>query len=159
MRSRLFLTLVVSIVAVSLIAVACGGGEETVVPTVTPSFTPAPTTPPAVAQPTQAPAGEPTGASLEEGKAAFVASICITCHKVEGTAAVGVVGPDLTHIGALAGDRVAGMTAEAYIRESIEDPAAFIVDGFDPLMPPGMNAIPPISDNYDAVVAYMLSLK
>lgn len=158
MRSRLSLGLVVSIIAVSLIAAACGGGGETVVPTVTPAFTPgaaAPTQP--ATQPTTAPSGGSGGASLAAGEAAFVGGICATCHKVDGTAAAGVVGPDLTHIGTVAAERVAGQSAEVYIRQSVEDPAAFVTEGFPPLMPPGLQAV--LGADYDAVVAYLLSLK
>jgi len=30
---------------------------------------------------------------------------------------------------------VTGLSAEAYIREAIEDPPSFVVEGFGPLMP------------------------
>jgi cytochrome c1 len=157
--------LVGSMVVVGLLA-ACGDGEETTVPTVTPTFTPAsapadtaipaPTQPPA-AQPTQAPASGGDSALVAQGKAALERSLCIGCHKIEGTAAVGTIGPELTHIGTVAATRVAGQSAEAYIRESIENPTAFVAEGFNPLMPPGLQAV--LGDDYDAVVAYLMSLE
>jgi cytochrome c oxidase subunit 2 len=47
----------------------------------------------------QASAGEPTGADAMRGRALFLSSNCAQCHSVRGTAAVGSLGPDLTHVG------------------------------------------------------------
>ncbi|MCI0398749.1 MAG: cytochrome c [Chloroflexi bacterium] len=57
---------------------------------------------------------------------------CLTCH---GLGREGLRAPDLAGIGAAAADRVPGQPAEAYIRESIEDPCAHVVEGFDCIMP------------------------
>jgi len=38
-------------------------------------------------------------AVLEAGNQAFLGSGCIACHRIAGTVAAGVLGPDLTHIG------------------------------------------------------------
>jgi cytochrome c oxidase subunit 2 len=35
--------------------------------------------------------------SVQEGKKEFIENSCGTCHRIEGTAANGVFGPDLTH--------------------------------------------------------------
>ncbi len=56
------------------------------------------------------------------------------CHTIEGTSTA-TIGPDLTHIATVAATRKAPLSAEEYIRESIEEPGAFIVEGFEPLMP------------------------
>jgi len=37
-------------------------------------------------------------ASVQEGKAAFLAQSCVNCHTIRGTTAHGQVGPDLTHL-------------------------------------------------------------
>ncbi|MCL7966291.1 MAG: cytochrome c oxidase subunit II [marine benthic group bacterium] len=62
-------------------------------------------------QPTEPDPGEPVSeeqedplgpelrAILDAGNQAFMQSGCIACHKIAGTAAAGVLGPDLTHIG------------------------------------------------------------
>jgi cytochrome c oxidase subunit 2 len=53
------------------------------------------------------PALEPATAAAVRGRQLFVANGCGACHAVRGTAADGVVGPDLTHVGgrsSLAGD-------------------------------------------------------
>jgi cytochrome c oxidase subunit 2 len=36
---------------------------------------------------------------LDAGNQAFLGSGCIACHRIEGTVAAGVLGPDLTHVG------------------------------------------------------------
>lgn len=47
-----------------------------------------------------APARPPEGALAERGAALFASLGCGACHTVRGTPADGVVGPDLTHVGA-----------------------------------------------------------
>ncbi len=60
---------------------------------------------------------------------------CSVCHTIEGISA-GTLGPDLTRIGTGASSRIAGVSAEDYIDESIRNPGAFVVEGFPPgLMP------------------------
>ncbi|RMF12189.1 MAG: cytochrome c [Candidatus Dadabacteria bacterium] len=66
----------------------------------------------------------------------FVAQGCTACHttsKVPG--ATGTVGPNLDGLGARAGSRVPGMDAKTYIRQSVEDPGAFVVEGYMKVMP------------------------
>ena len=60
---------------------------------------------------------------------------CITCHSLEPD--VVIVGPSLAafaHEAEEEGEDL-GMTAEAFIRESILEPQAKIRDGFQPVMP------------------------
>jgi cytochrome c oxidase subunit 2 len=45
------------------------------------------------------PARSPEDPMLEAGRDAFMANGCGACHTIRGTAAAGVVGPDLTHVG------------------------------------------------------------
>ncbi len=47
----------------------------------------------------------------------------------------------MTHIATVAATRKAPLSAEEYIRESIEEPGVFIVEGFEPLMPQLADAI------------------
>jgi nitrite reductase (NO-forming)/hydroxylamine reductase len=59
--------------------------------------------------------------------AAITKGTCVACHTIPGVpGAVGMVGPDLTNIGAEAGTRIPGTSAEEYIHQSIVDPNAFI---------------------------------
>ena len=97
-----------------------------VVPPDTETAVPVPTEPPATLyEPTPTLTGT---AGLFMGQAA-----CGVCHALEGLS-YGVLGPDLTGIGAAAETRVPGMSAAEYLRESIVDPDAYIVgmaDGLD----------------------------
>jgi len=59
---------------------------------------------------------------------------CAACHAIAGTSATGAICPDLTLIGAVAAERIASpeyagtaTTVEAYIRESILEPNAYVV--------------------------------
>ncbi|MEX0807175.1 MAG: cytochrome c oxidase subunit II [Dongiaceae bacterium] len=45
------------------------------------------------------PAASPETALQQEGADLFVASGCGGCHSIRGTAAIGTIGPDLTHVG------------------------------------------------------------
>jgi cytochrome c oxidase subunit 2 len=47
----------------------------------------------------RAPAAEPRSELAASGADAFLHNGCSACHTVRGTAAAGVVGPDLTHVG------------------------------------------------------------
>src|SRR6266404_4055290 len=57
---------------------------------------------------------------------------CEICHRIgqKGTRA-----PDLAGVGARAGKTKPGMSAKAYIIESLLQPQAYIVEGYPPIMP------------------------
>ena len=57
---------------------------------------------------------------------------CQACHSLDGSEQPGESrrGPTFQGISGLAGDRVPGLSAEEYLRESIVDPAAYIVEGY-----------------------------
>ena len=81
---------------------------------------------------------------------------CAVCHTIgqPGTRA-----PDLQGIGARAGTRRPGMSAKAYLIESLINPQEFLVPGFPPIMPPANK--PPVGLNQAemaAVVAFLQSL-
>jgi len=97
-------------------------------------------------------------AKLALGKSMFTSKgTCLACHTIKGVSN-GSIGPDLTHIGVEGGARKPGMGAEAYIRESIENPNAFITPGFPPVMPPNLKANM-TKDEYEALVAFLLAQK
>jgi cytochrome c oxidase subunit 2 len=103
---------------------------------------------------TQPAAPAPPASSLvTRGQQVFLASTCISCHRVSGTAAAGQVGPDLTHFGARStlGAGVAPNTTEN-LRRWVQD-ARTVKPGV--LMPPFALA----ADDLDAVVAYLQSLR
>lgn len=45
-----------------------------------------------------APASAPASAAQRAGQAQFLADQCSSCHMIRGTAAAGLIGPDLTHV-------------------------------------------------------------
>ena len=74
----------------------------------------------------------------DPGQLIFMSKGCAACHAIEGISkpTIGATsGPDLTHIATVAATRKPSLAPEDYIMESIEDPGAFVVKGFKPLMP------------------------
>src|SRR6266581_3804908 len=81
---------------------------------------------------------------------------CEICHRIgqKGTRA-----PDLAGIGARAAKTKPGMSAKAYIIESLLQPQAYVVEGYPPIMPAVDK--PPIALNRSevwALVAFLESL-
>lgn len=123
-----------------------------------PTPTPFPTPPPPAAPPPPRPAPTPVQVvPWPQGAQVFLAKGCGACHTVRGlSGAVGAIGPDLSGIVRVATGRVAGLSAEGYIRQSIEDPAAFIVPGYPPLEPPLRGNMSDLE--FENLVAFLLTL-
>jgi cytochrome c oxidase subunit 2 len=100
------------------------------------------------------PAIEPADASARSGAALFVASGCGACHAIRGTPAAGVIGPDLTHIGAR---RSVGVDTLPMTQANVK---RFIVDGQH--IKPG-NDMPPFrifsEEQLEALSAYLVGLR
>lgn len=75
------------------------------------------------------PATEP----VARGKQVYRQQGCAQCHQIDGSG--GRLGPDLSHIATVAATRRPGMAAEEYLEESIAQPGAYIVPGFNDIMP------------------------
>ncbi len=122
-------------------------------------FNPGPTV---VAQPDPLPpltaivpiTGDGATAAPEGVPASFVTT-CGICHTVADAGTTGTIGPELSNIGTIAATRT-DLSAEEYIRQSIDDPGAFISPGYTPLMTAGLHEV--LGDDYEAVVAYLLTL-
>jgi mono/diheme cytochrome c family protein len=75
------------------------------------------------------------GTQMSESDQAAIAVIeqggCFACHRIEALGRGGKIGPGWDELGEAAASRVPGMSAEAYIRESILQPQAFTVAGFE----------------------------
>ncbi|NLE52653.1 MAG: hypothetical protein GX613_14750 [Chloroflexi bacterium] len=72
---------------------------------------------------------EIASADYDLGMQTYLAE-CAACHGAESGA-----GPSLAVIKDEAGQRVEGMTAEEYVHESIVDPSAHVVAGYEDIMP------------------------
>ncbi len=90
---------------------------------------------------------------FDRGLALFYAKGCVSCHSKAGVSSA-QVGPDLTGLAARAASRKPGTSAEAYVRESIRTPSAFIVPGYE-----GGSGMPDLhlaDDEIDALTAFLL---
>jgi mono/diheme cytochrome c family protein len=81
---------------------------------------------------------------------------CITCHSLDPDTTL--VGPSIAGIATRAGERRPGVSAAEYLRESITDPSAFVVAGFDDGRMPADWAEVLTAEEIDALVAYLLTL-
>ncbi len=157
---------------IGTIAIACGDDEEAP-PTPTPAPRPTPTTaatptPTSVPIPTPTTAAPPTPTPVEAalpgdpetGRQLFVSAGCIACHTVSGIPeATGVVGPSQDGLATRAATTVEGLSAEEYIRQSILDPNAFVVEGFPAsVMPQTYNTLFSEEELND-LVAFLLTLE
>lgn len=108
---------------------------------------------PAPAQPVQGGGGDlaATGKTVFTGDGG-----CGACHKLADAGTTGGVGPDLTKLVADAKKYGKGQSAEAYIRQSIEDPNAFVVPGFPKGTMPGDFKTRLGPDKINALVQYLL---
>jgi cbb3-type cytochrome oxidase cytochrome c subunit len=88
-----------------------------------------------------------------DGRNVFLTKGCTSCHSLAGVSTTGQIGPNLTGLADRARDRVEGLEAEDYIRRSLLDPEAFVVDGFSPLMP----TLPLDTEELDALVEFLLA--
>ncbi len=93
--------------------------EPSPTPTMQPDQTP---------EPTSTPAPTPTVRPIEgdEAQEIILNAGCGSCHQIGELGEGHKVGPDLSNIGNVAARRQADLSAEAYIRQSIIDPNAFI---------------------------------
>ena len=80
---------------------------------------------------------------------------CISCHTVTDRPSVG--GPSLVGIGSVAGDRIDGVSAADYLRESILAPGAHYADGWGEGMPSYAGVL--TADEVEAIVDFLLALE
>lgn len=101
------------------------------------------------------------GGLAAQGQAVFTGiGICMTCHTIDGVpGAVGIIGPDLTHIATDAATRQPGVSARDYITTSIVDPESFIAEGIERATPGLMTAaiVANLSDaDVEALVEFLM---
>lgn len=106
--------------------------------------------------------GEDTGAlataglaQATSGEQIFTAAGCAGCHTLGKANATGNIGPNLNELPTEAGTMEPGTSAEDYVRQSIEDPNAFITPGFKANVMPSYKG--KLTDKQvDALVKYLL---
>ncbi len=100
----------------------------------------------------ETPATEP----VARGRQLYRSMGCANCHEPN---LIGQrLGPALEHIGTASATRRPGLSADEYIRQSILDPGAYVVPGYQDSMPRDLGRDLSPTD-LDALVAYLLSLK
>ena len=105
-----------------------------------------------------APAGGSGDAAAGETVFTGVAApACGTCHSLQP--GVDGVGPSLANIGAEAGTRESGVSAEKFLRMSVEDPNADIAEGYAANVMPGTYGSQLSEEQRNDLVAYLLTLK
>jgi cytochrome c oxidase subunit 2 len=94
-----------------------------------------------------------TAAAGPPGLAVFQQNGCASCHTLKSAAATGKIGPDLDNLPQYAAQAKRGPLA-AFIKESIENPSAYLQPGFSDQMPHiYANTIP--SDKLAQLVQYL----
>lgn len=82
---------------------------------------------------------------------------CVTCHSLEPDQVL--VGPSQAGVATRAETRVEGMSAEDYIRQSIVEPNAYVVEGFTEGVMYQNYAEELSARDINDIVAFMLTLK
>jgi cytochrome c oxidase subunit 2 len=95
------------------------------------------------------------GGGTAAGKAIFASNSCGGCHTLKAAGATGKVGPDLDKLPAFA--KGPGKPLDAFIRESIAKPDAYIEKGFPPNVMPKTYGSSLSSKQLDALVQYLVS--
>lgn len=134
-------TMVVLLLLLSLFLVACGGGSD-------------------------APAADTGNAigNVANGQKLFAQAVigpnsapgCITCHSLD--AGVAMTGPSQYDVALRAAGRVPGLSAEEYIRQSIVEPNAYLVEGYDAGVMYQTYGAELSEQEINDLVAYMLTL-
>ena len=132
MHKQLILALIIFVTFAALLA-ACGlsGGEPTGIMAAAATDTPVPTTtiePTTIPESTATPVPDPARGQLlyELGPEGVYEPFCANCHTLTD---IDLLGPGFAGMADRAATRVPGLSAEEYIRQSIVDPAANIVEG------------------------------
>jgi mono/diheme cytochrome c family protein len=106
--------------------------------------------------------GEEGGADAAAGEKLFASAVigtqagCITCHSL--TPDEVIVGPSMAGIASRAGSRVSGQSAEDYLRDSILNPDAYLVDTFPAGTMPQVWGDELSDEQVDQLIAYLMTL-
>jgi cytochrome c oxidase subunit 2 len=97
------------------------------------------------------------GSLAEQGRRLSIEAGCVKCHTIDGTRHIGPTWLDMwgRHEKLKTGETIT--VDETYMTESIMDPMAKIVDGYEPIMPSYQNKL--AGPEIAALVEYMKSLQ
>jgi mono/diheme cytochrome c family protein len=93
-------------------------------------------------------------AQAKTGEQIFTAAGGAGCHQFAPAGSNGTIGPSLDELQTQAGNIEPGKSAEEYVREAIEDPGAFVVQGFPNAMPAFQGRL--TDEQLQALVDYLL---
>jgi len=99
----------------------------------------------------------PLGNLVEQGRRLAQEQGCVKCHSIDGTRHIGPTWLDLYHRKEKLQDGKTVDVDEAYITESMMDPLAKVVAGFQPVMPSFENKL--AGPEVAAIVEYIKSLQ
>jgi cytochrome c551/c552 len=103
---------------------------------------------------TSIPATAPT-ASADRGRMLFMTKGCVGCHVHPAVARSRMsVGPNLSGLTERAGARVPGLDARAYVMQSLREPQAFVVPGFEPVPMPDLRLT---DEEVESLTAFLLA--
>ncbi len=112
-----------------------------------------------------APAAAPAVPENDEGLALFTAKGCIACHAVEPEDDRGLQGPSMIGLVSRSEETIASPdyqgqaeTVRIYLRESILKPRAYIVEGYEPIMPNAYQVVL-LEEELTALVDYLLTFE
>ena len=97
---------------------------------------------------------DPNEVSVAKGEQLYKARACVTCHTTDGSK---LVGPSFKGLWGKTEATSAGnvVVDAAYVKESISNPTAKVVNGFPPAMPP--QVLP--AAEVDSIILYLQTLK
>jgi len=133
MGKKYLLLMALTLVLESLLLAACGGGDGA------------------------------SADSVDAGEQLFKQSTigttagCKTCHSLEPGAVI--VGPSLAGIATRAGNMVSGVSAEDYLRQSILEPDAYLVEGYPASVMPKVWGEHLSEEQVNGLVEYLLTLE
>ena len=90
------------------------------------------------------------------GREIFTSAGCGSCHTFSDAGSTAEVGPNLDELADVAAERKPGTSAAEYVEESLVDPEAFRVEGFDGINMPPQDGLTP--EEIDALVQYLLGM-
>lgn len=96
--------------------------------------------------------------ALAAGREIFTSAGCDACHTLGDADATSQVGPELDALADVAENREPGTSAEEYVKESIVDPPAFVVEGYSGDTMPKTYEDQLTPEEIDTLVEYLLGI-